>query len=465
LEGYLDGQDLSALEATYRGVGSAAHRPDLLLKIALYETLEGRRSPAQWARDVKENVALLWLGRGLAPCRTALYNFRDRLSDVIEDLHARMVRQAMYEGRIDPHQGVQDGTTTRACASRHRLVHRRVLERRIGELQATQALDQRDQPPDTVPGWMAKTPPGRQEQSQRLAQAKETLDRRLEENAQRPKDKRLAENKVTVSTSDPEAAPGRDKEKVYGPLYTSQFVVDADSLVVVAFEVFAQASDAGTLGPMLDRSAEVLGYPLDEVTADAGYASLLDIRECRQRRVELYAPVQENEFTEKKRAARKSQRLEREHFTWLAEEQTYVCPQGHRLEHKGQERKRRRGNQEVIQHRYQCSPEHCRGCPLRERCVVNPERGRIVKRLEGQELLDAQRAKMKTPEGEARRKRRGQVIERAFADAKEHRSLRKLHGRGLKRARAEIGLVVLAQTALTIQCLRQARANTGENSS
>ena len=72
---------------------------------------------------------------------------------------------------------------------------------------------------------------------------------------------------------------------------------------------------------------------------------------------------------------------------------------------------------------------------------------------------------MKTPEGEARRKRRSQIIERAFADAKEHRNLRKLHGRGLKRARAEVGLVVLAQTALMIQRLRQARANASENSS
>lgn len=465
LERYVDSQDLSPLEAAYRGVGSAAHRPDLLLKIALYETLEGRLSPARWARDVKDSVVLLWLGRGLTPSRTALYNFRDRLGGLIQELHARMVGQALHEGLIAPHEGVLDGTTTRACASRHRLVNRSVLERRIGELQATQALDQGGRSPETVPGWMAKTPHGRQEQGQRLAQAKETLDRRLQENVQRPKDKRLEESKVTVSTSDPEAVPGRDKEKTFCPLYTSQFVVDADALVVVAFEVFAQASDAGTLGPMLDRSAEVLGYSLDALTADAGYASLLDIMECRKRAVELYAPVQENEFTEKKRAAQPSQRLEREQFTWHAEEQTYECPQGHRLEHKGQERKHRRGNLEVIEHRYQCSPEHCRGCPLRERCVSNPDKGRIVKRLEGQELLDDQRAKMKTPEGEARRKRRSQIIERAFADAKEHRNLRKLHGRGLKRARAEVGLVVLAQTALMIQRLRQARANASENSS
>jgi hypothetical protein len=312
---------------------------------------------------------------------------------------------------------------------------------------------------------MAKTPRGRLEQSKRFAKAKEVLDRRLEQNARRPKDTRLEENKVTVSTSDPEAVPGRDKEKTFCPLYTSQFVVAPDSLVILTFEVFAQASDAGTLGTMLDRTAEVIGHKLDALTADAGYASLLDIQESIERRVELFAPVQENDFTEKKRAARKSQRIERDAFQWIAEEQTYVCPQGHRLEYKGHERRGRRGNQEVIQHRYRCPPEHCRGCPLRERCTSNPEKGRTVKRLEGQELLDAQRAKMKTPEGEAKRKHRGQVIERAFADAKEHRNLRKLHGRGLARARAEVGLVIVAQTILAIHRLRQASANARKNSS
>jgi hypothetical protein len=192
-------------------------------------------------------------------------------------------------------------------------------------------------------------------------------------------------------------------------------------LVVLAFEVFAQASDAGTLGTMLDKTAQVIGHQLEAMTTDAGYVSVLDIQDCIDRGVELFAPVHENDYTAKKRAAQASPRIEREQFSWLPEEEVYVCPNGHRLDYKGKERKRRRGNQEVIEHRYHCPPEHCRGCPLRDRCVRDPEKGRTVKRLEGQDLLDAQRAKMKTPLGEAKRKRRGQVIERNFADAKEHR--------------------------------------------
>jgi transposase len=270
LERYIDSQDLSALEASYRGVGSEAYRPDLLLKIALYEILEARRSPAQWARDVNLNIPLLWLGRGIEPGRSVLYKFRDRLADSIMELHTGMVRQAIEDGLLDPSEGVLDGTAIRACASRHRAVNLSTLERRRGELQAAIDLDEAGQKPAETPGWMATTARGRRDQSKRFAKAQEILDQRLETNAQRPKDKRLEEKKVTVSTSDPEAVMGRDKEKTFCPLYTSQFMVEPNSLIVLAFEVFAQASDAGTLATMLDKTAEVIGHKLKSVNTDSG---------------------------------------------------------------------------------------------------------------------------------------------------------------------------------------------------
>src|SRR3954469_26027958 len=45
----VDQLDLSSLFVSYAGVGSKAHRPDLMLKIVLYEIQTGCRSPAQWA--------------------------------------------------------------------------------------------------------------------------------------------------------------------------------------------------------------------------------------------------------------------------------------------------------------------------------------------------------------------------------------------------------------------------------
>ena len=177
----------------------------------------------------------------------------------------------------------------------------------------------------------------------------------------------------------------------------------------------------------------------------------------------MVAPVQENDFTASKRAQAKDTQIGKDQFQWLPEEQTYACPQGHRMNYKGCERKPRRDDQTVIQHRYHCPAEHCRSCPLRTRCVRDPEKGRTVKRLEGEELIEAHKAFMSTPEAKKAKRLRGSVIERCFGDAKQYRNLRRLHGRGLERVKAEIGLVVLAQSALTLERLRQKAATPREN--
>src|SRR5688572_15894199 len=53
--------DLEPLFDSYLGVGKQALRPDLLLKMVLYEMQNNRPSPAQWARDVRENEPVRWL--------------------------------------------------------------------------------------------------------------------------------------------------------------------------------------------------------------------------------------------------------------------------------------------------------------------------------------------------------------------------------------------------------------------
>src|SRR5262249_27360991 len=132
--------------------------------------------------------------------------------------------------------------------------------------------------------------------------AGEELADRLATNQERPKDKQLPRAKIKISVTDPEAPLGRDKEKVFCPMYTAEFVVDTASLLILSFDVFPQVTAAGTLAPMLDRTKEVTGSMLIQISTDALYASLLDLQECQKREVRLVAPVQENDFTAEKRA-------------------------------------------------------------------------------------------------------------------------------------------------------------------
>jgi transposase len=448
--------DLSELDKCYAGVGSDAYRPELLLGAALLEILEGRRSPAQWSRNARENAPMQWLLMGIQPSRTTWYDFRDRVGRVLDQIQAQVIRLADQEGFLDPERKtVQDGTVIRACASRHRLMNSTTLDRRLSVLRDYVAQDEAGFSGTPTESWPARTPGGRQDQLRRYERAREILDQRLAVNARRDADKRLPEKQVVVSASDPEAPMGRDKEKVFGPCYTAQFVVDFRSSLIVSNETMAQATDAGTLPGMLDRTQEILGeYPRQHVV-DAGYVSLLDLQECARRGVELIGPIHENDFSPRKRQENPPKQLGKDDFVWLPDEQTYACPQGHRLELRQKYRIQRR-DQTLVQLQYHCPPEHCRACPLADRCCRNPQAGRTVKRFEGEELLDEHRRRMETEDAQELRRLRGSIIELKFADAKGHRNLRRLHGRGLQRARTEVGLVALATNLLILDRLRSA---------
>lgn len=447
------------LREVYAGVGSPGNPPELMLKMVLFEFLEGRTSPAQWHRDAGVHDALKWLGRGLQPSRSAWYAFRDRMAKVIDELNDDQIRGALQEGLAAPVDAAHDGTTFRSQASRHRAINQETLQKRKAKLGATiQADEQQKPPPEPQPKWMPATPNGRIGLQLRMEEADWRLQTQLQENREKPKDERRAEKNIVISLTDPVASFARDKEKTFCFLYTAQFMVDSESLLVLGYSVSPENTDVGTLPPMIDRVQYVIGGTLKRVSVDAAYTSLLDLLDCHARNIDLLGPVQSNSFTAQKEQ-KGPQQFSKADFLWLEEEQTYQCPQGHKLFHEYQERLKRHGGRHVISHRYRCPAELCNGCPLKDRCAPKTANGRTVRRMEGQELIDAQHEKMQREENKAAYRQRGQVIERAFADAKQHRSFRRLHGRGPARARAEVGLLVLAQNLLTLNRLRKSRKN------
>src|SRR5262249_52626596 len=151
--------------------GSKAYPPELMLQIALDETLEGHLSPSAWARHLHEHIPLQWLALGIGPSRTALDNFRDRLGHVIEALLADLIAIGQREGFVQGQQGVLEGTTVPAQASRHGLLNQSRLDARLVALKGAVAGDAAGQGVTERPGWMATTAPGRRGQLQRYLEA------------------------------------------------------------------------------------------------------------------------------------------------------------------------------------------------------------------------------------------------------------------------------------------------------
>jgi len=461
--------DVEAVFNVYSGRGSAAHPPELLLKLVIYEHCRGRTKPIQWHRDLKSDIKVQWLTFGMETAQTPLYRFRDRVGSLLEDWHQQVLELAVAEGLVEGRQASIDGTTVAANASRRKLGNMQQVEQRLEQLEQAMSSSPETSSQDTAcqdsaepsrepeprePRWMAKTDTGKLEQQARYRKAQEKLSERHAENRKRRSDKRKPEEKIVVSLTDPESVFGRDKEKVYRPLYNVQTVSDLATDFVLSYEVFAQHSDSGTLQPMMNKIHDS-GVGVEDLLADAGYPVGEDLEFCESAGITLYAPWQENSSTAKQKKQSSEPRIEKDEFQWDQVREVYFCPEGKELSHSHQKTRQRANGDTIRFDVYQASPSDCTACPLQVRCTTAPQTGRTVRRDPHQEEIDRLKARMQTEEAKLLYKQRGQTIERVFADFKEHRNLRRFRGRGLSRARTQLGLTVLGHNLRTLAKLRQ----------
>ena len=464
--------DLEAVFEVYSGRGSAPHRPDLLLKLMLYEHCRGRTKPTQWHEDLQSDTKVQWLVFGIQVSLRALYRFRDRVGPLLEDWNKQVLQQAVNEGLVDGRQASIDGTTVAANASRRKLGNMQQVENRLAQLEQAMSSTMETSvdvnsadlvEPMPLPGWMAKTETGKREQQARYSRAKAKLAQMHAENEKRRSDKRKPVEKIVISLTDPESVFGLDKEKVYRPLYNVQTVSDLATDFVLAYGVFAQHADSGTLQPMMNEIRES-DIHVEALLADAGYPVGEDLQYCESLGITLYAPWQENRFTAKKtkQPPEADPPLVKDDFQWDGDRQVYVCPEGKELSF-AKKKTRQRANGDTIQFEvYQASPSDCTACLLQPRCAKVPNKGRTVRRDPQQEEIDRLKARMETNEAKLLYKKRGQTIERVFADFKEHRNLRRFRGRGLSRARTQMGLTVLGHNLRIIAKLREIKKQESE---
>jgi hypothetical protein len=478
--------DLDELRRSYLGVGKRAFPPELMVMVVLYELHRGQLHPVRWAQDCKFADPVKWLAMGLQPSASYFYAFRQRLVRYVQCWNQQLLRRALADGATEANQGAVDGTFVAALGSRHRLLQAKTLAERCQGLRQALAADARAArgeaaahalPSGTAaagaerclaarrwPYWMAKTVRGRGRQLFGYQQAQERLDVLLAQHAQREnrkaKRKRRRADQVRICPREPEAALGRDKLKTFRPLYDVQLVSDVTTPLIFDYGVYATNTDAGLLIPTLQKVEQPLGRPLAKVLVDGLYATAANLGYCDEHGVTLYAPVADRVAGERPRAASaKAKQLGKEHFRWHAAEETYYCPEGHRLLQIGCKVERREQDQQVRVYQYRCPPQHCQACHRAAECTQAPHKGRTIKRSEHEEKVERLRQRMQTPEAQALYKKRSQSVEPRFGNLKSLRGLLCFAGFGVALAMVQVGLLVLVHNGLYLLARSAVTAN------
>jgi transposase len=464
VEQFISQADHQSLYDAYVGSGSKPYRPERLLAMVVLLILQGIRSPAKWAVQIKNDDRCRLVGRGNQPSRTTLYRFRDRASKFIHEFHTQMTRGAIEQKLINPTTGCLDGTFVAASASRHKMFTLKQISRRRSLIKrCIVMLDDANQtaaakPLKTIPGWVAKTPAGRQRQRDQFHQAKKEILDKIRLNRSLPRSLGCKEEAIKISPADADAVIGKDKLKTTRPLYNVQNMCDSGSDVILSWGVFRKKNDSGTLIPMIHETRSVTGIHLKKVHSDSGYCSLLEVKDCADLEVELFAPVPQPKG---KKSSRKTDsgkaQISADEFTWKASTGSLSCPAGHPMRQVSRSKDPRDGGRHVIELRFEQNPERCCGCELATRCLASGSKRRTVRRLEDQAIMDAQNRKMQTQEGITSKRIRKMRVERRYGDSKKHRGGTQLHGRGLSRADAETGLMVVAQNCLSLFLIEKRR--------
>lgn len=131
--------DLSAMVNQYRGAGSAAYHPSMLLGLLIYGYATGTFSSRRIEQATYESLSFRYIAANTHPDHDTLCTFRKRFLKEIEGLFVQVLSIARQMKLLRLGTVALDGTKVHANASRHSALsygHARKIERQLcGEVE------------------------------------------------------------------------------------------------------------------------------------------------------------------------------------------------------------------------------------------------------------------------------------------------------------------------------------------
>ena len=128
--------DLSAMTGQYRGAGSAAYHPAMLLALLVYGYATGTYSSRRIETATYDSVAFRYIGANSHPDHDTLCAFRKRCMGEIEALFVQVLSIARQMKLLKLGKVALDGTKMHANASRHSALSYGHAEKLEAQLQA-----------------------------------------------------------------------------------------------------------------------------------------------------------------------------------------------------------------------------------------------------------------------------------------------------------------------------------------
>ena len=382
----VDSLDLSKVFDTYKGGGTTAYNPRMMLKVVLYSYLNNTYSSRKIEQALTDRVSFMWLSGNLTPDHNTINRFRSsHLKDSIHEVFTQVVVMLVEMGCLSLEVAYVDGTKIESRANRYTFVWRKSIEKYKDRLEEKihkilgmieEGIAGDNNPDDDPP-----TPFNSEEIKKRVAQinrenrskehqkAIKTLENKLLpklEEYERHLDTLVNRNSYSKTDTDATFMRMKEDHMLNGqlkPAYNVQ--ISTENQFISHYDFYPNPTDTLTLIPFLNSFENRYNILPGKVVADSGYGSEENYEFMQENDIEPF--VKFNYFHKEQKRAFKKNGFLSQNLYYNSEEDYYVCPMGQHMDKVGKKRNKTASGYKSTSTLYEA--KNCNGCPLKCLCT------------------------------------------------------------------------------------------------
>lgn len=458
--------DITELVKRYKGGGTSAYHPRMMLKVIFYSYLSNVYSCRKIAKALQENIHFMFISGNSTPDFRTINDFRGKiLKEHIHRLFAEVVRLLVEMGYVSLDVQYIDGTKIESVANRYTFVWKKSVENRkakleskikgiLSDIEGAIASDNQELNKEELPQKIDSA--ALKEKLSELNKKLKASDKQQQKELAKLQAEHLPkleeyENHLNTlgernsySKTDPDATFMRLKDDhlqngQLKPTYNVQ--VSTENQFITHVSLHQTSTDTTTLPAHLEGFQAAYQSQSKEVVADAGYGSQENYEIMESANIKAY--VKYNNFHYEQNKKQRENPFLVQNLYYNPQGDFFVCPMGQRMEKVGQN-KVRSDNGYVHQVSYY-QAKNCQGCPLRSQCHKSAEgQNRRITVNHRLNELRAQAGKLlHSPEGKAHRSKRPIEVEAVFGQLKRNNGFTRFTMRGLEKVSLEFLLMAL----------------------
>jgi len=483
----VDGMDISAIINAYKGGGTTAWHPAMMLKIVLYAYSVKIYTGRKIARALRSDIHFMWLSGNSHPDFRTINSFRStRLKETIEKIFEQVLLFLVDKKYIKMENYFCDGSSFAADANRRKMVWKKNAERYEGmasekcrqlfkEIDALNAAEDKEYGNNDLEetGDQAK-PITQKEMKEKLQSLNQTIAATTNKKSVQQKAKSLKKKLDTTSANiekyqlqkatagersgysktDTDATAMYMKNEEILPAYN--VMASTEDQFITACTLHQNPNDSTCFKTHLEHIEYMKAMP-DAIVADSIFGTEENYELLQGKEIENYMkfPTYHSEQTRK----HQQNKFHKDNFGYNTDADYYTCPNEKKLIFTGTINKKYKHSGFVsILKQYEC--ESCAGCPFYEQC--NKSSTGANRTIQVNEKLEVYKQKarknLNSEIGEQLRKRRGTEVESCFGDIKHNMNFRRFHLRGLQKVKLEWNIVAIAHNLRKISLHKAEKA-------